>query len=75
MRTNKGGSPTALETPDCPPHHYLIDCFGIGRCSKCPEVKDFRQLQLKQKKSLTSAEKAALGGRKKRSINVKEEMP
>lgn len=38
--------PTALETPDCPPHHWFIEVNakhedGMGWCLKCPATKDF----------------------------------
>ncbi|GAI83885.1 unnamed protein product [marine sediment metagenome] len=43
----------------CPPHWWVIDSEGIGRCKYCPAVKDFRKLHEKELHKLT--EKQQLG--------------
>jgi len=32
-------------------HHWVIDEFNVGRCKKCPAVKDFGALQEKDAKA------------------------
>lgn len=29
----------------CPPHWWIVDRFGVGRCKYCPAVKDFAEEQ------------------------------
>lgn len=58
--------PTALETPECPPHFWDIDYLGVGTCRKCGAVKDFRKLQSQHENSPILLEKRREGGRKSR---------
>lgn len=38
----------------CPPHHWMIDSYNIGHCTKegCDAVKDFNELQNHEPKLL-----------------------
>ena len=56
--------PTALETKTCPPHRWSIDCYRMGICLKCGEVKDFKALQKKQKPPSLLRAAASRGGKK-----------
>ena len=37
------------EKHKCPPHHFIVDSNDIGRCVYCPEVRDFRKLQRRER--------------------------
>ena len=38
-----------MTNEQCPPHHWIIDDFNVGRCKKCPAVKDFGALMSKDR--------------------------
>lgn len=48
---------TAEETPDCPPHYWILDSENVGRCRKCPEVKDFGTLLRRRSAQMLYASK------------------
>ena len=37
------------EKHKCPPHHFIVDSNDVGRCAYCPEVRDFRKLQRRER--------------------------
>ena len=56
---------TAEQTPNCPPHHWKIGSDNIGRCLKCPAVRDFGRLLRRYRDFGYSREKARLGGKRR----------
>ena len=65
---NKQPVPTALETENCPPHHYDLDSEEKGPCRKCGAFKDFRKLQRRVGKSVHLLAKASKGGKKNKAV-------
>lgn len=57
-----GHPPTAEEVSYCPPHHWLLDRDNVGRCQKCPAVKDFEEPQRNPYRSGTDKQKSSKGG-------------
>ncbi len=51
-RQNRG---RAAQEHICPPHHWLIDSVGMGRCKYCGEMKDFAELGTKETASFARA--------------------
>lgn len=57
-----------MSNEQCPPHHWVIDQFNVGRCKKCPAVRNFGALLSKEvaKVSKLAQEHGAKRGRKKK---------
>ncbi len=53
-------------------HHWMIDSQGIGRCKKCPAVKDFVKLQRKELHQHNGGASARRG--RPRKSELKEEL-
>lgn len=51
------------EKNDCI-HHWIIDSRNIGRCIKCPAVKDFGALLEPRERRAVNREKSRRGGKK-----------
>jgi len=51
-------------------HHWVIDELNVGRCIKCPAVKDFDALMNKDKKVARILHPAGSGkrGRKRKAL-------
>lgn len=51
----------------CPPHHWVIDEFNVGRCIKpdCGAVRDFGALMKKERKIVGIVHLAPKGGGKR----------
>ena len=41
----------------CPPHHFIINSYNVGRCKDCPEVRDFGGLLQREGFGLRSKSK------------------
>jgi len=41
-----------MSNEQCPPHHWKIDEFNVGRCTKCPAVRDFGALMKKREREV-----------------------
>ena len=57
---------TALETTDCPPHHWILNDEGMGKCRKCKKKQDFAH---KDNQSLQYQRSSANSGRAARKEN------
>lgn len=66
--------PTALETKECPPHHWLIDSKKVGRCLKCRAVKQFGKHRSSYGRDPILLEKSKRGGKNSKGLSKKEEI-
>jgi len=64
---------TAEETPDCPPHFWRVDSFNVGRCAKCPAIRDFGKLQNSSNGQAESKARASAGGKKRLFLPRKDQ--
>ena len=53
--TYRQNGKTTEQAHICPPHHWLIDSAGMGRCKYCGEMKDFAKLRTKETTGLARA--------------------
>ena len=54
-----------MSNEQCPPHHWVIDNFNVGRCLRCGAVRDFGALMNKDKKAAGILHLAPKGGGKR----------
>jgi len=59
-----------MSNEQCPPHHWVIDEFNVGRCKKpgCGAVRDFGTLMKKREREVAEIRQSArqYGGKRGR---------